>query len=143
MPATPESVIAFDFGLRRIGVAVGQQVTASASPLGIVRCGPSGPEWREIARLVEEWRPTRLVVGIPSRQDGSKSDIDSELREFIDALARFGLPIEEIDERHTSVEASARLKSARSSGQRGRVQKAEIDAAAAALIAERWLNREH
>lgn len=141
MPATPESIIAFDFGLRRIGVAVGQQVTQTASPVGVVRCTDSGPDWDHIARIVEEWQPTRLVVGMPSQADGKQSAIHAELTAFISGLSRFGLETEAVDERHTSVEASARLKSARTAGRRGRINKAAIDAGAAALIAERWLNK--
>lgn len=140
MPATPESIIAFDFGLRRIGVAVGQAVTQTASPVGVVRRGEIGPDWDKIAGIIDDWRPSRLVVGRPSRKDGTESDIDAELGAFIAGLARFGLEVAVVDERHTSVEAMERLKAARSAGRRRRVSKEAIDAGAAVLIAERWLH---
>ena len=137
--ARPETVIAFDFGLRRIGVAVGQTVTASASPLGVVANDPDGPDHARIAALVDEWRPARLVVGLPAHADGTPSDIEKQVRAFIADLERYGLPVATVDERYTSIEAEAVLKRARSEGSRGRISKEAIDAAAAVLIAERYL----
>ena len=137
----PVTVLAFDFGLRRIGVAVGQDVTGSASPLGIVNNGNSGPDHERIAELVREWRPTTLVVGMPYHPDGSDSDIQVPVRSFIDQLERYGLPIETVDERYTSVEAQRLLKNARATGSRGRLSKADIDSAAAVMIAERYLSQ--
>lgn len=142
MPGTPETILAFDFGLRRIGVAVGQQVTESASPLGIVRNGGDGPDWTRIEALVREWRPARLVVGMPSHADGSSSAIGDIVSEFIAGLGRFGLPVEAVDERYSSVEAEALLKSRRTAGRQGRIRKEMIDSAAAMLIAERWLKKQ-
>jgi len=146
MPATPDSgrprpetILAFDFGLRRIGLAVGQSVTASASPLGIVNNGGKGPDFDAITRQIGEWRPTRLVVGLPMHADGSPSDIQVLVRAFIVELRRYGLPIETMDERYSSLEAEAALKNARAAGSRGRIRKEEIDAAAAVMIAERYL----
>ena len=137
--ARPETVIAFDFGLRRIGVAVGQTVTASASPLGVVANDAGGPDHARIAALIDEWRPARLVVGLPAHADGTPSDIEKQVRGFIADLERYGLPIATVDERYTSIEAEAVLKRARSEGSRGRISKEAIDAAAAVLIAERYL----
>lgn len=142
MPGTPETIIAFDYGLRRIGVAVGQQVTDSASPLETVGNGDSGPDWERITAIVGEWRPQRLIVGIPMHADGSPSDLDDVVREFIAELGRFELPVATVDERYTSVEAEARLKSQREEGLRGRISKEAIDCAAATFIAERWLKNE-
>jgi putative Holliday junction resolvase len=143
MPGTPETILAFDFGLRRIGVAVGQQVTDSASPLGIVRNDENGPDWAGIGNFIREWRPARLIVGMPSHADGSTSEIATVVRSFIGELGRFDLPIEAVDERYSSVEAEVRLKAQRTEGLRGRIRKEMIDAAAAVLIAERWLKNEH
>lgn len=135
----PETIVAFDFGLRRIGVAVGQTVTASASPLGIVANDAAGPDHARIAAVLDEWRPARLVVGMPAHADGTASDIEARVRAFIADLERYGLPIATVDERYTSIEAEAVLRRARSEGSRGRVSKEAIDAAAAVLIAERYL----
>ena len=133
------TILAFDFGLRRIGVAVGQDVTGSASPLGIVANRESGVDHDTIAALIEEWRPCALVVGMPAHADGSPTDLKQPIEAFIAELERYDLPIDTIDERHTSVEAQRVLKSARASGSRGRISKASIDAAAAVFIAERYL----
>lgn len=143
MPVTPETVIAFDFGLRRIGVAVGQQVTSSASPLAVIGTGKNGPDWRQIESVVNEWRPQRLIVGMPTHADGSPSTLSEAVNGFIDDLARFALPIETVDERYTSVEAESILKSQRAEGRRGKIKKEMIDSRAAMLIAERWLKKEH
>ena len=135
----PETVLAFDFGLRRIGVAVGQDVTGSASPLGIVRNDESGVDQDRIAALIAEWQPARLIVGIPLNADGSDTDMAAAVMAFIESLDRYGLPVDTVDERFTSIEAENRLKKARAEGTRGRLTKKDIDSAAAALIAERYL----
>lgn len=142
MPGTPETIIAFDFGLRRIGVAVGQQVTNSANPLETVTNGDSGPDWVRIGTVIREWGPARLIVGMPVHADGSPSEMTNTVDEFIEALDRFELPVETIDERYSSVEAEAALKEQRQQGLRGRISKEAIDSAAAMLIAERWLKNE-
>lgn len=139
--AGPATILAFDFGLRRIGVAVGQSVTGSASPLGVVPNRESGVDFDAIARLVEEWRPGILVVGMPTHADGSPSEMQTPVAAFIAELARFELPVETVDERYTSVEAERVLKEARAGGTRGRISKEDIDSAAAVFIAERYLAR--
>jgi putative Holliday junction resolvase len=141
MPATPETILAFDFGLRRIGAAVGQQVTASASPLAVVQNGENGPDWGAIENLVREWQPARIIVGMPLKADGSPAEIAQEIQAFIRELGRFGTPVETEDETFSSLEAEQLLKSARAAGLRGRISKEMIDSAAATLIAERWLGK--
>jgi putative Holliday junction resolvase len=135
----PRTILAFDFGLRRIGVAVGQDVTGSASPIGVVANRETGTDYDKIADLVREWRPTGLVVGMPAHADGSPSDIHEHVEAFIAALEAYGLPIDTVDERYTSVEAERVLKSARAAGTRGRISKEMVDSAAAVFIAERYL----
>lgn len=142
MPDAPAAltVLAFDYGLRRIGVAVGQTITASASPVGTLLSTPAGPDYDRIGALLREWRPDRLVVGLPLQADGSDSDMSRAARAFAAELGgRFELPVDCVDERHSSQEAQATLKLARQSGSRGRIRKEHIDAAAAVLIAERYL----
>lgn len=141
MPA-PKTILAFDFGLRRIGVAVGQSVTGSASPLAVVANRDTGVDQDAIAALIREWRPTQLVVGMPAHADGSASDMRQPILEFVDALKRYGLPVATVDERYTSIEAEQTLKQARASGTRGRISKEDIDSAAAVFIAERYLASE-
>jgi len=142
MPDTPETILAFDFGARRIGVAVGQQITSSASPLTVIANG--GPEsiWVAIAALIDEWQPARLIVGMPSHADGEPAAIGAAVTEFMAELEQFSLPINSVDERYTSIEAEGLLKARRQSGQQGRISKERIDSTAAALIAERWLKKE-
>ena len=138
----PRTILAFDFGLRRIGVAVGQDVTGSASPLGVVSNRESGIDHGRIAALIREWRPTTLVVGMPAHADGSPSEMQVPVRAFIDELGRYDLPVATVDERYTSVEAERVLRDARAAGSRGRIAKEEIDSAAAVFIAERYLASE-
>jgi putative Holliday junction resolvase len=144
MPATPdtdlpETILAFDYGLRRIGVAVGQDVTASASPVGVVANGEGGVDHDRMRAIIREWRPTRLVVGMPAHADGSPGALTAAVEAFIDELAQYGLPISTIDERYSSLEAEKALRTARRQGSRGRISKQDIDAAAAVFIAERYL----
>src|SRR5690606_36980739 len=135
----PETVLAFDFGLRRIGVAVGQQVTCSASALATVSNGDDGPDWRRIDALVAEWQPARLVVGMPQTADGKPPALGAAIEAFCGALGKYRRPVVTIDERLSSQAASEQLIAARRDGRRGRIAKGDIDAAAAACIAERWL----
>lgn len=134
-----QTIIAFDFGLRRIGVAVGQSITGSASPLGIVPNGDTGPDHKRIDALIDEWRPDALIVGMPAHADGSPSEMEAPIRIFMDELERHDLPIVAVDERYSSVEAQAALKLARQSGSRGKIRKSDVDSAAAVIIAERYL----
>ena len=135
----PETILAFDYGLRRIGVAVGQDVTASASPVGVVANGEDGADHDRIRALISEWHPTTLVVGMPTHADGSPGAMTDAVNAFIEELAQYGLPIASVDERYSSIEAEQALKNARKQGTRGRISKQDIDAAAAVFIAERYL----
>ncbi len=138
MPGTPETVLAFDFGLRRIGVAVGQAITGTASPLTVVANAADGPDWSRIDALIAEWRPDCLIVGLPLNADGTASELTAAAEAFAADLARFDRPIEMVDERYSSIEAAERLKERRALGLSGRIEKGMIDSAAAVLIAERW-----
>jgi putative pre-16S rRNA nuclease len=139
MPDTPETILAFDFGLRRIGIAVGQSVTSSASPLGVVANGENGPDFDAITKFVDDWRPSRLVVGLPMLADGSPGAMQAHVADFVTRLSRYRLAIETVDERYTSREAEATLKDARAAGRRRRISRQDIDSSAAVLIAERFL----
>jgi putative Holliday junction resolvase len=134
----PKVVLAFDYGLRRIGVACGDTVSRSASPLQAVPAAST--RWEVIGALMRDWQPDMAVVGLPYNVDGSDSDMTSAARSFAAELARrFGIEVVMVDERYSSREAEARLKSARESGlRRRRVAKSDVDAAAACVILERW-----
>jgi putative Holliday junction resolvase len=141
----PRVIIAFDFGLRRIGVACGDTISRSASPLEGVAAGPKGPQWEAITALMREWQPNLAVVGLPYNVDGSETDMAGAARGFARQIhERYAIEVQMVDERYSSQEAGARLKSARESGLRRRkVDKADIDAAAACVILERWFTEKN
>lgn len=140
-PRGDATIVAFDFGLKRIGVAVGQQVTGTANPVGAIANRADGPDHERIAAILAEWQPDRLVVGMPVHADGTPSEMTETVVRFVEDLGRYGLPVATVDERHTSQEAGAALRNARQRGSRGRIRREHVDAAAAVLIAERYLAR--
>ena len=133
-------ILAFDFGHRRIGVACGDTISRNAEALKALPATAAGPGWESIEALMREWRPDLAVVGLPYNADGSESSMTGDARSFAAQLqARFSLDVELVDERYSSMDAGARLKSERESGLRKRrVAKADIDAVAACIILERW-----
>jgi len=133
-------VLAFDFGLRRVGIATANLATRTASPLTTLKVRDSIP-WSDIDRVIEEWRPGQLVVGLPEG-DGA-AVIARAVREFVAQLGeRYRLPVATVDETLTSVAAQSELTSARRSGfLRRRVQRDSTDRVAACLIAEQWLSQ--
>jgi len=134
------TLLGFDFGPRKIGVAVGQTVTRSATPLTTLRSRGERPDWPGIEALVREWQPSAAVVGLPFNMDDTEVDWSPRVHRFARQLeGRFGLPVHLIDERLTSIEARREL-SARP-GFKGGVGERDlaIDALAAALILETWL----
>ena len=109
----PETVLAFDFGLKRIGIASGDTLTARASARPAAVSGSRGPDWRAIEREVRALAPALLVVGAPYNADGSEARDDGERARFAaDLERRFGLPVHLVDERFSSLEASAALRDA-------------------------------
>jgi len=135
------TVLAFDFGLKRIGVASGDTLTGTAAPRPALAVTRQGPDWTCIERELRELHPQQLVVGAPYNADGSPGALAPAARRFATELEqRFGLPVNMVDERWSSLEANAALKSRRASGERRRrISKEDIDSAAAAVILERWL----
>lgn len=146
MPGTPEppgslsarTILAFDYGAKRTGVAIGQELTASARPLLTIKTRLDADfNWPVLTRLVDEWRPALLVVGVPAHADGSANDLTHAAAGFACALAaRFNLPVETIDERLSSHEARALL-----AGRGSKCNKAAIDRVAAALILQSWFSQ--
>jgi putative holliday junction resolvase len=140
----PETVLAFDFGLKRIGIACGDTLTRQAAPRPAALVHGSGPDWDAIAREVRALTPAVLVVGAPYNADGSEGTLLAAARRFAGELEhRFALPVRLVDERFSSLEAGEALKQRRASGaRRRRVERADIDSAAAAVILERWFHGE-
>ena len=125
----PETLLAVDFGLKRIGLAVGQTVSRTASPIGVVAAKDGRPDWAAFDAAVREWRPKRLLVGLPTHMDGEESEMSQRARQFAQTLGnRYGRRVEMIDERLTTIEAQ-RLS-----------PNDDSHAVAAGLIAETWLN---
>jgi putative Holliday junction resolvase len=137
----PQTVLAFDFGLKRIGIASGDTLTRTAAPRAAVAAGRSGPDWDAIAREVRALSPGILVVGAPYNADGSEGALTAAARNFAAELERrFALPVQLVDERFSSLEANEALKTQRASGaRRRRIARADIDSAAAAVILGRFL----
>lgn len=133
-------MLAFDYGGRRTGVAVGQTITGSARALKTLTSVAGAPDWASIDQLLDEWRPDLILVGLPLRDDGSDSPQTLAAREFARALEQRGSRVTLVNEHLTSNEASRALAEARGDGsRRRRVRKEDIDALAAVLIAEQWL----
>ena len=146
------SALVFDHGGRRIGVAVANQSPRLASPLLTLPARDGVPDWPTLDRLVKEWNPGQLVVGVPyngaqARLAGSsaaeRTDSESAAERFAAELEiRYSLPVIRIDERLTSVEAESRLREQRRSGTRTKkVRTGDVDALAACVIAEMWLDQ--
>jgi putative Holliday junction resolvase len=133
-----KTVLGFDFGLKRIGVAVGQHITATSSALSTIPNREDQPDWITISRLVQAWNPGALVVGMPSGADGTETPLTFAVRRFARELGiRFRLPVHFMDERLSSHEARARI--ARRPNARKRHA---ADSMAAKIILQDWLEQE-
>lgn len=125
-PVDPRTLLAFDYGHKRTGVAVGNTLTGAARPLTTV-AAEGDARFAPIARLIAEWQPAALVVGVPFHPDGQPHDNTRRARRFARQLhGRFGLPVHEVDERYTTTEAEA-------------LGARDADAAAAAILLEQYL----
>ena len=138
---TAETFLGFDYGERRIGVAVGQSVTGTATPLATVGVRGGEPDWASIDGIVATWNPDGLVVGEPLQMDGRPQAMTRRARRFRHALERrFGLPVHAADERLTTVEARAALAERGAFRGSGARRRHEIDhPVAARIILESWL----
>ncbi len=133
----PKTILAFDYGSKKIGVASGQDLTCSASPLTTLLV-KQDQHWREIDKLVKEWQPDIMVVGLPLHMDGSEQPFTDEVRGFATELGkRYGCQIELMDERLTSYEAEQLLNQQYSRRQTPQ----DVDKIAAQLILESWFNQ--
>ncbi len=133
--ATPDNQIlfCFDVGQKRIGTAVGQTITRTATPLEIIKVRQNKPDWDRIATLLQEWQPDKLIVGYPLHMDDDRQEMTEQVDRFIRQLqGRFHIPTESIDERLSSYEARQRIKSTYN-----------VDAVAAQVILETWFEEHH
>jgi putative Holliday junction resolvase len=131
----PDTLLGFDYGTKRIGVAVGQSLTGNATPLATLDSSNGKPDWDGIAALIDEWKPGALIVGLPLDMDGSENELVDRVKKFARQLhGRYHLPVHLIDETLSSIEAERYTgPKAQSSGRN--------DAVAAAIILETWLNQ--
>lgn len=148
----PECYLGFDYSLNKIGVAVGQSLTSSATPLSTLTSPHKKPDWQAISILIQQWKPAALIVGLPMNMDGSAQNTTELAKSFGKQLnQRYNLPIHYVDERLSSREASHILGYAghtsplRQAGHGKKIKKNkrqghDIDKVAAQLILQSWLN---
>lgn len=130
------TVIAFDFGTFSIGAAIGQDVTRTASPLCSFKARDGIPNWQAIEKILNEWQPNLLVVGLPLNMDGTEQPLTARARKFANRLhGRFGYQVQLQDERLSTVEAKSRIFASR--GYRA-LEKGHVDATSAVIILESW-----
>ncbi len=134
------TLLGFDFGERRIGLATGDRETQLCSPLTTLHSRDGAIDWPAIAKLIEQWQPAALVVGVPRHMDGTDSAMTARAARFARQLhGRYALPVHEADERTTSVQAEEIIRDNRGSGGRRRSNKGDVDKIAATLILQHWL----
>ncbi len=132
----PQTVLAFDFGLKRTGVALGNTLTGGARPVCTIETAGNDKRFERIGQLIAEWQPDLLVVGLPLGNDGGETPIAKRVKRFGQQLGgRFGLPVKFVDERYSSAVVEDAIRP-------GRNNKAEVDAAAAAVILQAWLDQQ-
>lgn len=132
------TVLCFDFGEQRIGIAVGEHLLASANPLTTIDNESNEVRFEAISKLVKEWQPKLLIVGLPLSLDGSENSVTQLCKKFARRLnGRFNIPVMLIDERYSSVEASNLLNQ---TGVKGRAQKAMLDQVAAQTILQSYFD---
>lgn len=133
-----QTLMAFDYGKKRIGLAVGQRLLQSANGIGYVNATDGKPNWDQLDAFVKEWQPDGFVVGLPLNMDGSESDMSKRANKFSNRLhGRYGKPSFTIDERLSTFAAK---EEARAQGHKGHYKSDPVDALAAQFILETWLN---
>lgn len=133
--------LGFDYGRKWIGVAIGQEITRTASPLATLNQGKQGAHWQQIATMIQEWHPDAFVVGVPSYADGTEHPMAAEIRGFSRGLVkRFSLPIYCVDEQLTSYEAEG-YQAQRVKAKNRQSHKEELHKLAASIILETFLSQ--
>lgn len=144
------TLICFDYGKKRIGVAVGQEMTRTSSPLETLSSVAGTPDWSSISRILTQWRPDALVLGLPLNKDGTESAVTKLVKQFSSQLQeRYNLPVYYMDERLSSVEAENQIEDQQAMGRKlkrhsrrdSNKAKAEIDKLAAKIILQSWLEQ--
>jgi putative holliday junction resolvase len=134
-----KTLLAFDYGTKNIGVATGQTITFSANSLAPLKARDGVPDWTQIEKIIQEWQPDLILVGLPLNMDDSESELSTRARKFANRIhGRFGAKVEMVDERLTSFEAKGEVMSR--GGSRD-YKHNPVDSIAARLILEAWLER--
>lgn len=142
MPApAARTVLSLDFGLRRIGAAVGNTLTGTAEPLATINARGGEPDWTALSRCIADWQPAAIIVGVPYNDDGSRGALAPAALEFAASVGRrYGIAVHAVDEHLSSREAEAGLRDRRRGGQLARrVRRGEVDREAARLLLLQWL----
>ena len=135
------SVLGFDYGTKSIGIAIGQEITATARPLLSIKAVDGIPKWEEIGALISEWKPDLIVVGLPLNMDGTEQEMTQRARKFANRLSgRFGVKVATQDERLTTADAKARLFEM---GGYKALTKGQVDAMSAVLIVESYFENQY
>jgi len=135
-----QSLLAFDFGTQNIGAAYGQTVTATATELPTIKARDGVPNWDDFAKLLKEWQPDKVLVGLPLNMDDTESELSRRARKFGNRLhGRFGVAVEMVDERLSTFAAK---EEAAERGHKGNYGQAPIDSIAARLILESWFQQQ-
>lgn len=136
-----QTLLAFDFGTTSIGVAIGQQITRTARPLTALKARDGQPDWLQLERLLKEWQPDLVIVGLPLNMDGSEQLLTRLARKFAGRLHdRFGVSVQLHDERLSTAEAKAHLFA--DGGYRA-LQKGRVDAISAVIILQSWFDQQN
>ncbi len=137
---TARTILCFDYGTKSIGVAVGSELTGSATLLAALKAKDGIPDWPQIERLIQEWQPQLLLVGLPLNMDGSEQEFTARTRKFANRLhGRFGLPIAYHDERLSTADARSRLFA---EGGYRNLSKDKVDSLSAQIIFEGWYEQQ-
>lgn len=139
--AASRRVLAFDFGTKSIGIAVGQEITGTASPLPAISARDGIPDWDILAQIFEEWQPDLVVVGLPLNMDGSEQEMTKRARKFANRLHnRYRVPVEASDERLSTADARAMLFEL---GGYKKLTKEKVDSVSACVIFSSWVENQY
>ncbi|CBJ82458.1 putative Holliday junction resolvase [Xenorhabdus bovienii str. Jollieti] len=135
------TIIAFDFGTHSIGTAIGQEITGTARALSAFKAKEGSPSWELIEKLLKEWQPDLIIVGLPLNMDGTEQLVTAQARKFANRLhGRFGVQVELHDERLTTIEARSHLFD---HGGYKALDKGKVDSVSAVVILESWFEQQY
>ncbi len=136
-----KTYLGFDYGMQRIGVAVGQSITGTSRSLITIKCNNGAPDWEHISKLLDEWKPDALVVGVPLHMDGTEQEMTKNAKRFARRLeGRYNIQAFTVDERLSSRKAEELIAKRRAAGISKRSKTGDCDKIAAQIILQDWLD---